>query len=156
MSLGKEIKKVRPFESLEQEAMLNVVRTADVLSAEMADALKPAGVSGVQYNVLRILRGAGTNGLPCGEIGQRMITRDPDVTRLLDRMEKRGLVTRCREKADRRVVCARITPDGLKLLKDLDPIIDAAHRKQLAHMGADKLKQLIELLEAARKHEAKT
>src|SRR4051794_17693583 len=154
MSLGKEIKKQRPFESLEQEAMLNIVRAADVLSAEMADVLKPATLSAAQYNVLRILRGAaaeaGGKGLPCGEIAARMITRDPDVTRLLDRLEKRGLISRCRQEKDRRVVCTRITPAGSKLLHELDPKIEAAHRKQLSHLGADKLKQLIELLEAAR------
>jgi len=90
MSLGKEIKKVRPFDSLEQEAMLNIVRTADVLSGEMTEQFKPSGLSGTQYNALRILRGAQQatgEGLACGEIGDRMITRDPDVTRLLDRLE---------------------------------------------------------------------
>src|SRR5882672_6173362 len=108
MSLGKEIKKVRPFESLEQEAMLNVVRTADVLSAEMNDLFKDAGLSAAQYNVLRILRGAGEP-LACGEIGGRMITRDPDVTRLLDRLTKRKLVSRCRQQSDRRIVSMKIT-----------------------------------------------
>ena len=150
MSLGKEIKKLRPFDSLEQEAMLNVLRTADVLAGEVADVFKPAGLSPTQYNVLRILRGAAPDGLPCGEVAGRMITRDPDVTRLLDRLEKRGLISRCREKKDRRVVCARITPAGTKLLVQLDPLVEAAHRKQLAHLGAAKLKQLVELLEAAR------
>src|SRR2546425_1236583 len=125
MSLAKEIKKVRPFESAEQEAMLNLLRTADVLAGEMADVIKPAGLSPTQYNVLRILRGAGGEGLPCGEIASRMITRDPDVTRLLDRMEKRGLVRRWRGEKDRRVVCAGITAAGAKLQKDLDPVIDA-------------------------------
>jgi DNA-binding MarR family transcriptional regulator len=150
MSLAKEIKKVRPFESSEQEAMLNVMRTADVLAGEMADVLKPAGLSPTQYNVLRILRGAGPDGLPCGEIANRMITRDPDVTRLLDRMEMRGLVKRWRGEKDRRVVCAGITAAGTKILKDLDSVVDAAHRNQLSHLGAEKLRQLIELLEAAR------
>jgi len=151
MSLGKEIKKVRPFDSLEQEAMLNVVRTADVLASEVADLLKPSGLSATQYNVLRILRGAGPDGLPCGEVAQRMITRDPDVTRLLDRMEKRKLISRCREKKDRRVVCARITATGEGILAQLDPIVVEAHRKQLGHLSAEQLKLFIELLELARK-----
>ena len=153
VSLGKEIKKVRPFDSLEQEAFLNLLRTADVLAGDIAEAFKPAGLSATQYNVLRILRGALPGGLPCGEIASRMITRDPDITRLLDRLEKRGLVSRCREAKDRRVVSARISDAGVKLLKELDPIVAQAHRKQLNHLGADRLKQLIELLEAAREHD---
>jgi DNA-binding MarR family transcriptional regulator len=151
MSLGKEIKKARPFDSLEQEAMLNVMRTADVLAGEVALLLKPAKLSATQYNVLRILRGAGPDGLPCGEVAQRMITRDPDVTRLLDRMEKRKLISRSREKHDRRVVCARITPTGEKLLAELDPVVIEAHKKQLGHLTNDQLKLFIELLELARK-----
>ena len=153
MSLGEEIKKVRPFESLEQEALLNLVRTADVLAGEIGELFKPSGLSATQYNVLRILRGAGPDGLPCGEVAARMITRDPDVTRLLDRMEKRKLISRCREKKDRRVVCARITETGLKLLAELDPIVLQAHRKQLNHMTATQLQQLIALLELARKQQ---
>jgi DNA-binding MarR family transcriptional regulator len=150
MSLAKEIKKVRPFESVEQEAMLNVVRTADRLASEMAEVLKPSGLSATQYNVLRILRGAGNDGLPCGEIASRMVTRDPDVTRLLDRLEKRRLIRRSRDNKDRRIVCARITEAGAKILNELDPIVLDAHRRQLSHMRADQLRQLIELLEAAR------
>jgi DNA-binding MarR family transcriptional regulator len=151
MSLGKEIKKSKPFDSLEQEAMLNVVRTADVLAGEVADLLKSSGLSATQYNVLRILRGAGPDGLPCGEVAQRMITRDPDVTRLLDRMEKRKLISRSREKRDRRVVCARITATGEKILADLDPVVIEAHRKQLGHLTREQLQLFIELLELARK-----
>jgi len=151
MSLGKEIKKSKPFDSLEQEAMLNVIRTADVLANEVADLLKPSGLSATQYNVLRILRGAGPDGLPCGEVAQRMITRDPDVTRLLDRMEKRKLISRSREKHDRRVVCARIAATGEKILADLDPLVIEAHRKQLGHLTREQLRLFIELLELARK-----
>src|SRR5580765_7777125 len=97
MSLGEEIKKVRPFESVEQEALLNLVRTADVLAGQIAELFKPSGLSATRYNVLRILRGAGPDGLPCGEVAARMITRDPDVTRVLDRMEKRKLIARRRD-----------------------------------------------------------
>ena len=149
MSLGTEIKKVKPFDALEQEAMLNIARTADVLHGQMEEVLKAGGVSATQYNVLRILRGAGES-MSCGEIAGRMIAKDPDMTRLLDRLEKRGLVSRCREQKDRRVVSSRITDAGLKVLSDLDPIVIEAHRRQLGHMGQEKLKQLIALLEEAR------
>ena len=90
------------------------------------------------------------NGLPCGEIASRMITRDPDITRLLDRLEKRGLISRCRETKDRRMVMARITPEGLKLLSRLDEPVEEAHRRQLGHLGQERLRALAELLEAAR------
>jgi len=156
MSLREEIKKVRPFEVVEQEALLNLVRSADVLAAQIAEVFKPFALSPTQYNVLRILRGAGPDGLPCGEVAVRMITRDPDVTRLLDRMEKRKLIRRSRQKKDRRVVCARITDAGLELLEGLDPIVMQAHRKQLSHMTADQLRRLIALLELARSQSTTT
>jgi DNA-binding MarR family transcriptional regulator len=111
--------------------------------------LKADDLSHTQYNVLRILRGA-PQGLPCGEIASRMITRDPDVTRLLDRMEKRGLISRCRESRDRRLVLARITPTGLTLVNRLDEPVQKIHREQLGHMGKDRLRALAELLAAAR------
>jgi DNA-binding MarR family transcriptional regulator len=153
MSLGREIKKKKPFELLEEEAMLNVLRTGDVLQHEMGGVFRPFELSETQYNVLRILRGAAKDdggGLPCGEIAGRMITRDPDVTRLLDRLEKRGLISRCREQKDRRVVCARITEAGQTVLAELDPLVAAAHRQQLGHMDRGELSQLIALLEKAR------
>jgi len=106
-------------------------------------------LSGTQYNVLRILRGS-PEGLPCGEVGSRMITRDPDVTRLLDRLEKRRLITRCRETKDRRMVMARITPEGLKLLTRLDEPVEELHCKQLGHMGKNRLLALADLLAVAR------
>lgn len=111
--------------------------------------LKTEDLSSTQYNVLRILRGV-PDGLPCGEIANRMITRDPDITRLLDRLEKRSLVSRCRETEDRRTVLTRITPEGLKLLARLDEPVVAAHRRQLGHLGRERLRALRELLEAAR------
>jgi len=111
--------------------------------------LKAEDLSLTQYNILRILRGS-PQGLPCGEIASRMITRDPDVTRLLDRMEKRGLISRSRESRDRRLVLARITPEGLKLVNRLDEPVQKIHRKQLGHMGKDRLQALAELLAAAR------
>src|SRR5487761_592966 len=101
--------------SSEEAAFLELLRTTDMLSRGLVRVLKPEKLSATQYNVLRILRGT-PQGLPCGEIAARMITRDPDVTRLLDRLEKRGLISRCRATKDRRTVMTRITREGLKLL----------------------------------------
>jgi DNA-binding MarR family transcriptional regulator len=157
-----EIKKVRPFESVEQEVFLNVLKTADVLMTEVTELLKPYGISPTQYNVLRILRGAGAGccdgghpdpgakGIACREIGDRMITRDPDMTRLLDRLEKAELITRERDKTDRRVIVSRVTDSGLELLKRLDEPMVALHKRQLGHLGEAKLHELLELLEAVR------
>jgi DNA-binding MarR family transcriptional regulator len=133
----------------EEMAYLDLERTCDLLSRGPAQILKNEDLSSTQYNVLRILRGS-PDGLPCGEIANRMITRDPDVTRLLDRLEKRGLILRWRETKDRRVVLARITPNGLKLLTRLDEPVEEAHRKQLGHLGKNRLRALAELLAAAR------
>ena len=128
---------------------MDLLRTADVLTRGAIGVLKAEDLSTTQYNVLRILRGS-LQGLPCGEIASRMITRDPDVTRLLDRMEKRGLISRSRESRDRRLVLARISPEGLKLVNRLDEPVQTTHRKQLGHMGKDRLQALAELLAAAR------
>jgi DNA-binding MarR family transcriptional regulator len=110
--LQTEIQQTKPFESLEEEMFLNLQRTAEALMHGLEAGLKPAGLSPSQYNVLRILRGAGAEGLACGGIAERMVTRDPDMTRLLDRLEARGLVMRARDRADRRVITERITPEG--------------------------------------------
>lgn len=133
----------------EESAFVDLVRTSDLLSRGPIQVLKKEDVSATQYNVLRILRGS-LEGLQCGEIASRMITRDPDITRLLDRLEKRGLISRWRESNDRRVVMARITAEGLKLLARLDAPIEAMHRKQLGHLGKDGLRALTDLLAAAR------
>ncbi|MBI4737736.1 MAG: MarR family transcriptional regulator [candidate division NC10 bacterium] len=135
---------------MEGEAFVNLLRTADALMQGVAATLKSAGLSPAQYNVLRILRGAGPDGLACREIGERMITRDPDITRLLDRLEERGLVTRSRDRADRRVITTRIADKGLRILKDLDRPIEELHVDQLGHLGEQRLRSLITLLEAAR------
>jgi DNA-binding MarR family transcriptional regulator len=141
--------KVRPEGSAEEAAYLDLLRTADVLTRGAIGVLKPEELSTTQYNVLRILRGS-PQGLTCGEIASRMITRDPDVTRLLDRMEKRSLISRARESRDRRLVLTRITPEGLKLVNRLDEPVQKIHRKQLGHMGKGRLQALAELLAAAR------
>jgi DNA-binding MarR family transcriptional regulator len=133
----------------EEAAFLDLLRTTDLLSRGMVRILKTEELSSTQYNVLRILRGT-PEGLACGEIASRMITRDPDVTRLLDRLEKRELISRWRETKDRRTVMARIRPEGLKLLARLDEPVQAAHRQQLGHLGQDRLRALTELLRASR------
>jgi DNA-binding MarR family transcriptional regulator len=133
----------------EEATFVELLRTVDALSRGLMVILKAEELSSTQYNVLRILRGA-PEGLPCGEIASRMITRDPDVTRLLDRLEKRGLISRCRENEDRRTVMSRITAKGLEVLARLDgPVLDA-HRKQLSHLGKEGLEFLTELLQEAR------
>ena len=139
----------KPFSLVEEEAMLSLVRTADVLSQRAADLLKLFDISPAQYNVLRILRGA-NEALPCGQIAERMVSRDPDITRLLDRMEVRGLISRARDGQDRRVVKAQITSKGMNLLDEIQPVILAHHRKQFAGFGEKKLKQLVAWMELVR------
>ena len=146
MKMGVETGKRRPLVACPEEtAFLDLLRTTDMLSRGLDRILKTEDVSATQYNVLRILRGSPA-GLPCGEIGSRMITRDPDVTRLLDRLEKRGLISRRRVTKDRRTVIARITPAGLKLLARLDQPVQDTHREQLGHLGTKGLRALTELL----------
>jgi DNA-binding MarR family transcriptional regulator len=123
-----------------------LLQTADALSQEAEQLLKAAGLTGTQYNVLRILRGSEPEGLPCSGIGDRMISHDPDMTRLLDRMEKRGLITRERQTDDRRVVKTRITPQALSLLKTLDQPVHELHKRQFRHIPATRLKILGQLL----------
>jgi len=134
----------------EEITFLELCRTADAVSRRMPDVLKAEDLSANQYNVLRILRGA-PDGLACGEIGNRMLTRDPDITRLLDRLEKRGLIARSRENRDRRMVVARITPLALETLGRLDEPVREAHRRNLGHLGRERLRELNRLLLAARK-----
>jgi DNA-binding MarR family transcriptional regulator len=148
--LQTEIKQSRPFQSASEEAYLNLLKTADLLSQAVNATLKRFGLSETQYNVLRILRGAGKNGLACREIGSRMVTRDPDITRLLDRLEARGLVVRSREERDRRIIVTRITRDGLALLSELDRPLSEVLEGKLRHVGIEKLRALIELLELVR------
>jgi DNA-binding MarR family transcriptional regulator len=148
--LQAELKQKTPFNSREHEAYLSLLRTADALQAQVEARLKKFGLTGTQYNALRILRGAGPEGLPCREIGERMITHDPDITRLLNRLEDRGYVSRTRAKDDRRVVYGRITAGGLKLLREMDGPVEKYGREILRHVGQEKLKQLIELLELVR------
>lgn len=148
--IERELKQTRPLASLEEAAYLNVLRTASVLSKGVADLLREHRLTPTQYNVLRILRGAGARGLTAGDVGERMITRDPDVTRLLDRLERRGLVERWRCSEDRRVIWTRITDAGREAVDPLDAPVDELLRAQLRHLGPERLATLVELLEEAR------
>ena len=135
---------------VEARIFISLQKTADSLGLEAEQLLKPHGLTGTQYNVLRILRGAEPTGLACSGIGERMISHDPDMTRLLDRMEKRGLISRARQTDDRRVIKTRITPEGLALLKSLDQPVRELHKRQFHHLPAARLKALAELLEEVR------
>jgi DNA-binding MarR family transcriptional regulator len=148
--LREEIRQSRPFETLEQEALLSIERTAAVLMHRFADSLKAHDITPTQYNVLRILRGAGEHGLCRHEIRDRLVAQVPDVTRLLDRMEEAGLVARERDVTDRRLVTTRITKEGLRLLKRLDEPVTEVHRRELGHMTQAHLRTLIDLLAEAR------
>ena len=135
---------------LEVEAFLNVQLTASKLLAGVAAIIKPFGLSTTQYNVLRILRGAGDDGMPCGEVSDRLITRDSDITRLFDRLEKRDLITRERSEIDRRVVRAKITSDAITLLDAIDkPMLDL-HLNQFSALLRADVERLVELLEVLR------
>lgn len=148
--LAEELKQGKPFASAEQEAFLSLERTAAVVGHAFSESLKQYGVTRTQYNVLRILRGAGEAGLCRHEIWSRMINQVPDVTRLLDRLESAGLIERERSAEDRRLVRTRITGPGLRLLAEMDEPVDALHRKLLGHLAEPELRALIELLERAR------
>jgi DNA-binding MarR family transcriptional regulator len=148
-----EIHKVKPFECVQQELFLNLIRTADHLMRGFEELLKPYNLSPTQYNILRILRGAGDGGMHCKGIGGHLITRDPDITRLLDRLEARHLITRQRDTKDRRVVSTRITTEGTKILRELDKPVVELHRSQLDHLAENKIGHLIDLLEEVRRAE---
>ena len=146
----KSLKTYKHFSpSLEAQLFVALLRLADRLAQDAEILIKFHGLTPTQYNVLRILRGAGPEGLPCKRIGDRMISRDPDMTRLLDRMEKRSLITRERQTEDRRVIRTRITPAGLEILKKLDAPVDELHKRQFRHIPAARLKSLAEAIEEA-------
>src|SRR5712675_3772551 len=140
VTAGKPQKRTTP--SLESRVFVALLIAADRLTQQTEQLMKEHGLTGTQYNVLRILRGAEPAGLPCKGISDRMISHDPDMTRLLDRMEKRGLITRERQTDDRRVVKTRITPQALSLLKTLDQPVRDLHKRQFRHMSVARLKIL--------------
>lgn len=150
-TLNQEIQQKKPFASVEEEAFLGLQRTANLLLQALGRSLKGQDLTPAQYNTLRILRGALPDSLTCGEIGERLVSPGPDVTRLLDRLEQRGLVTRLRDVEDRRVVRARITEKGLELLSSLDEPVEQALAGFLGHLGEKKLRTLSGLLEEARR-----
>lgn len=149
-SLRAELRQRKLFSSLEQEATLSIARTEAALREPLEELLKGAGVSLAQYNVLRILRGAGPEGLTRNEIRGRLINRMPDVTRLLDRMEEAGWVSRVRETEDRRCVATHLTRSGRSLVDSLDAPVQEEHIRRLGHMTRTQLRTLIELLSLAR------
>jgi len=148
--LQEEIKQTRPFATIEEEALLNVRRTSDRLQYYIQQMVKPYGITPTQYNVLRILRGAGNGGLRCSDIGERLVSSDPDITRLLGRLQKQKLIRRKRDPKDRRVIYASITTQGRNLLEEMDPIVNQSGKDVLGHMGREKLETLVSLLEEAR------
>jgi len=145
-----ELKQARPYELLEEEVHVSIARTAAVLERAVAQTLKPHGLTPTQYNVLRILRGAGAEGLCRNEVGARLIAPVPDVTRLLDRMAELGLISRERSDEDRRLVRTRLTAKGLQLVNSLDADLRADHRRRLAMIDRAALTQLVATLDQVR------
>jgi DNA-binding MarR family transcriptional regulator len=148
--LSQEIRQQKPFVSLEEEAFLGLQRTASLLLQSLGRELKGYDLTPAQYNTLRILRGAGPDALTCGEIGERLVSPGPDVTRLLDRLEQGGLVTRLRDPEDRRVVRARITEQGLDLLATLDEPVGRMLGRLLGNLCQERLRTFVTLLDEAR------
>lgn len=148
--LRSEIEQQRPFSSAEEEAFLNLLRTSDCLERAFQRSTRAWGVTATQYNVLRILRGAQPDGLPCTAIGKRMIAAEPDITRLLSRLKALKLIRQRRDRQDRRVVWTQISESGLALLDSMNPVIQQAPRELLGHLNRAELTELTRLLELAR------
>jgi len=141
-----QLKQTKPFSSREEAVYLGIQIIADEQRSKFNDLFKTKDLTGAQYNVLRILRGAGTAGISCREIGERMINRDSDITRMLDRLEARKLITRERQTDDRRVVLTFIAKAGLALLSELDRPVEELHRSLLGHLNQKELDSLLKLL----------
>jgi DNA-binding MarR family transcriptional regulator len=154
VSLRQEIAQEPPFPSLEEEAFLNLLRTSDSLQRALQRRTRDWGITSTQYNVLRILRGAQPDGLTCAAIGDRMITAEPDITRLLRRLKVLKLIRQRRDRHDRRAVWTQISEAGLELLKAMDPVIPQVPRDLLGHMNSAELSEFIRLLELARRKNA--
>ena len=142
--LQAEIKQTKPFPRRSSEALLSVLRTAALLEHRLNEALRPFGITSLQYNVLRILRGAGPDGLCGRECAERLVSKVPDVSRLLVRMEEMQLLRRERDGGDRRHVTARITPRGLRVLEEATPALEALERERFGHLDAGQLQQVID------------
>lgn len=149
--IKQEIKQTKPFEQASAEAIVSLLRTADEIKRRLSEVTSREDITPQQYNVLRILRGAGEEGLPTLEIGKRMIERSPGITRLIDRMEKKGLVERNRSGSDRRCIPCRITAHGQQVLHRLEQPISELQNHIDAHMSSDQLNTLIDLLDEMRK-----
>ena len=152
-TLREELRQTKPFNSIEQEALLSILRTSAELWDRVELLLRPHGITTTQYNVLRILRGAEPDGLCRNELRDRMLTRMPDVTRLLDRMEEAGLVERTRDTEDRRMVSTRITKRATQLLATLDPIVADYEKRFFSGIDRDRIQTLIDVLDAIRHSE---
>ncbi len=142
--LQAELKQTKPFPRRSSEALLSVLRTAAVLEHQLNEVLRPYGITELQYNVLRILRGAGPDGWCGREISERLVSKVPDVSRLLDRMEGMQLLRRERDPGDRRHVTARITPKGLRVLEEATAPLEAFERERFGHFNAETLQQIID------------
>ena len=149
-ALKEEIAQSQAFSSAEEEALLNLLRTADCLQRAMQRMIRPWGVTLTQYNVLRILRGAQPRGLTCTAVGDRMITAEPDITRLLARLKSLKLIRQQRDKHDKRVIWTQISPTGLALLNESDNAVQQYPRELVGHLDKTQLADLILLLEQAR------
>lgn len=141
-----ELQQTRPWDLLEEEAHVSIGRTAALLERAFAQMLKPYGITPTQYNVLRILRGAGAAGLCRNEVGARLVTPVPDVTRLLDRMADLKLIARQRSDEDRRLVRTHLTAKGLDLVNSLDAVLRPSHQTRLAGIPRDRITSLVETL----------
>ncbi len=150
--LKSEIAQERPFSTPHEETLLNILRTADCLQRAFNRRVREWNITGTQYNVLRILRGAHPNGLTCSAIGDRMLTAVPDITRLLARLKALGLVEQNRDPRDRRVVWTRISDSGLHLLRQMDPVIQAIPVELLSQFTPDEIATFTQFLERARAH----
>jgi DNA-binding MarR family transcriptional regulator len=148
--LQSEIRQGKSFESIHEELWLNLSRTAAVVSLQVEHQLRPYGLSPTQYNVMRILRGAGPEGLVQHEVGARLVAQVPDVPRILSRMEKAGWVLRVRGTADRRVVRATLTESGLRLVDALDDTMRQVHLNLFPAMTEDEMRHMCDLLTLAR------
>jgi DNA-binding MarR family transcriptional regulator len=149
-TIARDLKQTRPFPSKAQEAAVALMRTSDMVRRIISAVIDPHGITIQQYNVLRILRGAGERGLPTLEIAERMIERTPGITRLIDRLEAKKLVTRERSATDRRQVFCRITPSGLALVAGLDSPINSRNESALGALSKREVTQLVELLDRTR------
>lgn len=149
-SVHSELRQTRPFRSHQEEVVLAFLRTAAVIKRPAARLVEGRGISSAQYNVLRILRGAGEEGMPTLGIRERLVEEAAGITRLIDKLEQSGLVRRDRSSADRRQVMCRITESGLAILAELDDPIQAAHASALSMLSEDDMNELLVILDRIR------